>query len=249
MTESVLPPTNRLPAPSVVGMDGCRAGWFAVAWNRSSNTFTGRVLTEFAQVWKLAPAAKIVAVDIPIGLLDHAIPGGRECDKAARGILTARASCVFTPPVRAALSAGSYRMALKATRASSSHGLGISAQCFSIVPKIREVDSDVTPATQDTVREIHPELCFQAMNGGMTVSSSKREPEGRIARQVLLVDNGFACFLAGLAGVHIPGVAQDDILDACAACWTARRILDDTAVRIPACPVTDSRGLRMEMWY
>ncbi len=240
---------TRSTRPVGVGMDGCKAGWFTIAWDGTPHGFTWRVLSAFDQVFEFVPTPKIVAVDIPIGLLDHAILGGRDCDKAARRLLKDRASCVFSPPVRAALTAESYRMALEANRASSSHGLGISAQCFGIVPKIREVDSTMTPATQVTVREIHPELCFQAMNGDMPVASSKHAPDGRTARQRLLADNGFACFLAGLAGTHIPGVGQDDILDACAAVWTARRILDNVAVQIPASPITDSHGLRMEMWY
>ncbi len=240
---------TRSTRPVGVGMDGCKAGWFAIAWDGTPHGFTWRVLSSFDQVFEFVPAPKIVAVDIPIGLLDHAMPGGRDCDKAARRLLKDRASCVFSPPVRAALPAESYRMALQANRASSPHAIGISAQCFGIVPKIREVDSAITPATQDTVREIHPELCFHAMNGGTPVASSKSKPEGRIARQILLVDNGFAYFLAGLAGTRVPDVAQDDILDACAACWTARRILANVAVQIPASPITDSHGIRMEMWY
>jgi predicted RNase H-like nuclease len=240
---------TRSTRPVGVGMDGCKVGWFTIAWDGTPHGFTWRVLSAFEQVFEFVPAPKIVAVDIPIGLLDQAVPGGRECDRTARRILRGRASCVFSPPVRTALTAESYHMALNANRASSSHGLGISAQCFGIVPKIREVDFAITPATQDTVREIHPELCFHAMNGGTPVASSKSKPEGRIARQRLLVDNGFACFLAGLAGTHIPGVGQDDIFDACAAVWTARRILDNMAVQIPISPATDSRGFRMEIWY
>ncbi len=43
-------------------------------------------------------------------------------------------------------------------------------------------------------------------------------------------------------------VAEDDILDACVACWTAARIFEGQGIRIPADPPYDGRGLRMEMW-
>jgi predicted RNase H-like nuclease len=35
----------------------------------------------------------------------------------------------------------------------------MSHQAFGILPKIREVDQLMTPEVQETVREIHPELC------------------------------------------------------------------------------------------
>jgi hypothetical protein len=37
-----------------------------------------------------------------------------------------------------------------------------------------------------------------------------------------------------------------NLLDAMAACWTAERVLRGVAVRLPARPPRDSRGLRME---
>ena len=40
-----------------------------------------------------------------------------------------------------------------------------------------------------------------------------------------------------------------DILDAHAACWTAQRIAEGQAARIPKHPAVDGNGLRMEMWY
>jgi predicted RNase H-like nuclease len=40
----------------------------------------------------------------------------------------------------------------------------------------------------------------------------------------------------------------NDVLDAGAACWTATRIANGTAVRIPEHPERDETGLPMEMW-
>jgi hypothetical protein len=43
--------------------------------------------------------------------------------------------------------------------------------------------------------------------------------------------------------------AGADVVDALAAAWTARRIADGEAQRIPELPEKDARGLRMEMWW
>jgi predicted RNase H-like nuclease len=40
----------------------------------------------------------------------------------------------------------------------------------------------------------------------------------------------------------------EDVLDALAMLWTAQRISSGRALRLPAAPETDSRGLLMEMW-
>ena len=42
---------------------------------------------------------------------------------------------------------------------------------------------------------------------------------------------------------------RDDFLDACAAAWTARRVLRDEAERLPREVVRDGRGLDMAMWF
>ena len=237
-------------ATIVAGVDGCKAGWFAVLWNVDENTFTYRVAPDFWAVHTFAATAQVIAVDIPIGLLDHAVPGGRACDTLARKQLgPIRASSVFSPPVRAALECAAYADALKANRDSSDHALGLSRQCFGILPKIREVDRFMTPELQQTVFEVHPELCFSEMNNGQPIPLGKSTSEGITARKDLLIQNGFGAFLSQALSSRIPGAAQDDILDACAACWTARRIASGMATPIPASPPLDSRGLRMEMWH
>lgn len=43
--------------------------------------------------------------------------------------------------------------------------------------------------------------------------------------------------------------SSDDILDAYAAAWTALRIAENGAKRIPEHSSIDAKGLRMEMWY
>jgi predicted RNase H-like nuclease len=235
---------------TVVGVDGCRAGWYAVAWNTEENRFCGCVLPQFKDVLVFSQEAQIVAVDMPIGLLDHALPGGRICDVYARKLLHPnRMSSVFSAPVRTALEAETYAEALALNRDSSHHDRGLSKQCFGIFPKIREVDQLMTPDLQQRVREIHPELGFSALNGGFPLGHAKRTPEGRAERLDLLVRAGFAPLLAQMLGTRLEGAEPDDLLDACAACWSARRIAEGRAERIPPDPRRDAKGLSMQIWY
>jgi predicted RNase H-like nuclease len=62
----------------------------------------------------------------------------------------------------------------------------------------------------------------------------KAKPAGRAEREALWASLG-------------PGVRRDDLNDALAALWTARRIVRGTAIEIPASPVYDALGLPMRI--
>lgn len=207
------------------------------------------IIRSFAEVIATAVDVSILAVDIPIGLHAAASRGGRDCDILARKILgRPRASSIFPPPARPALAASSYLEALLKNRDSSPAGIGISRQCYGLFPKLHEVNEAMTPELQEKIREVHPELCFLEMNSGKSLPESKRTPEGLRHRLELIQLSGFLQIGDWLHRYPITQVAPDDILDACAACWTAERIHRGIAKRIPAIPEEDSRGLRMEMW-
>jgi predicted RNase H-like nuclease len=212
------------------GIDGCRGGWVIVcdgiAW----------VAPSFHQALTALPDSCVIALDMPIGLLDHHQPGGRTCDQAARTLLgRARASSVFSPPPRNALG---VRTLADAQR----NGARITLQTLNILPKIEEVDEAMTPLLQTRVHEVHPELAFAALNDGNAVAANKKTPEGR-AQRIELLER---------AGVTIPakprGAAVDDLLDACALHWSAQRIADDEHEFVPGEPApTDVRGLAMRI--
>ena len=206
----------------VAGVDGCRGGW-AVALADDTSLLEVRVVPTFADV--VALRCDAVAVDMPIGLLDH---GRRACDVEARRRLGPRRSSVFPTPLRPMLGATTY--------AEASAIAGLSKQAFHLLPKIREVDAVMTPRRQRTIVEVHPELCFAALLGG-PCAAPKRTAQGRAER---------------LAAVHPPverppsGAAWDDVLDACALVHTARRLVHGAVERLGdgAC---DVRGLRCEI--
>lgn len=237
------------------GVDGCRGGWFVVLLRgkgRAIEALRTCLCRDFQQVLAIPEQPARIAVDMPIGLLDAAQPGGRDCDQATRQRLAARRSSVFSPPVRPALAARDYAEALALNRASSKAGLGLSRQAFNILGKIRELDACLTPAMQGRIVEAHPELAFLGL-AGEPMRHNKKSAEGRAERLALLerhlgraMPDAQALHLAYGAGL----LALDDIIDACALAWVARRVDLSQGRRLPEGAATlDGKGLRMEIWY
>lgn len=235
----------------VAGVDGCRGGWFVVARDLSSGRTLHLLKHTFAEVLGMRENPRIIAVDVPIGLPDAAVRGGRDCDREARRLAgPKRGTSVFSPPVRAVLAAGSWREADAVNRASSPAAIGLSRQTWGIVPKIAEVDGLMKPQVQQTVREAFPELSFAEMTGA-PMRTSKRSVDGIQDRAEAVVRAGFADPRRLGGAWSGRDVAFDDILDAHACCWTARRIYEGVAGRLPVDrePERDRRGLTMEIWF
>ena len=233
----------------VAGADGCRDGWMAVLRERTTGAVRGRVVPSVEALLSLDEAPSIIGLDMVIGLPDAAERGGRACDRATRRVLGwPRSSSVFSPPARAALQAETYEEALRQHRAHSPDGVGLTKQAFYLFPKLRAVAEHVTPERQERVREVHPELAFFAMNADAPLADSKHTEAGRAARKRLLTEHGFPQVETLIEQHASSGVAAADVLDACAACWTAGRIGAGTAQRVPPSPPHNSRGLRMEIW-
>ena len=217
----------------MAGVDGCRTGWVvAVGPATGVEPVDVRVVRSFADV--LALDVDVIGVDIPIGL---PASGVRACDVAARRLLGPRRSSVFPAPARAVLGAATWEEANARSRAVD--GRGLARQTFGLLAKIAEVDRLVTPAAQQRVVEVHPEVAFATMAGG-PMASPKRTAEGGAARRALVTER------FGEVPARLPGAAPDDVLDACAVLWVAGRfhrrvheVLGDGAV--------DARGLRMEI--
>ena len=231
----------------VAGADGCKTGWVVILRDVRSGRMEVRLASRIGEVLRWQATPEILCVDIPIGLLDHAVAGGRECDKAARALLgRPRGSSVFSPPARRTLKAKTFKEALRLNRKTSPNGPGIAIQAYSILPKIREVDELVTPSLQRRVVEVHPELCFYEMNRHRPVVEPKKRAAGR-ERRMQLLQKVWARELSELIDFRPRGVARDDVIDAMAACWTGERLLRKEETRLPVEPPRDSRGLRMEI--
>ena len=234
----------------VAGADGCPAGWFVVMRDLKTGETAHHTVAGFTGLLDLCAWTKVLAVDIPVGLLETVSEGGRPVDRLARKRLQPhRASSVFPAPCRPATLCATYQEAVDATRAHSAGRRSLSRQAFGLFPKLREVDALMTPELQDRVREVHPELCFAALNDGHALPEYKKTPEGHATRIRLLQAAGFDISEAGIEKLAKQGVGKDDVLDAYAACWTAARIARGEAECLGDALATDGHGLLMQMWF
>lgn len=228
-----------------VGVDGCRGGWIAVAFDPVARTLAPCVHPNFADLLAAYPTDVTIGIDIPIGLSDH---GPRQCDVEARRVLGPRRSSVFPAPDPRLLDAADYREALARARALT--GKGISRQAFNIFAKVAEVDRLMTPVLQRRVVEVHPEVSFWALNGRVPMQHAKKRPDGFAERRhALAAAFGIAIPDRTDARSLAPPAGADDLLDAIAAAWTAWRQADGRAERLPLVPPVDERGRRMEIVY
>ncbi len=232
-----------------VGVDGCKSGWFFVR-SDGVNLAAGIVVT-LAELVESVPDGTSIMVDIPIGLRDDT-PVPRGCDIAARKLLgPKRASSVFPAPIRAILGEPTHAEASSKSRELTDKG--ISQQAFAIIPKIREVDEllSSTEHARRVLREIHPEVCFWGLNGGVAMANKKKSEVGFSERMALLEAHlpGAAEIASQVLRNYLrKDVARDDIADALAALVTAMAPMGVKRT-VPETPEQDSRGLPMEMVY
>lgn len=236
----------------VAGVDGCRAGWIAVLRNVSDpKDLKLQLFEHFADLLSVQPDLKIIAVDMPIGLPDHLGPDGRGAEKAARKHLGMRQSSVFSVPSRAAVYEEDYRASCETSLKTSSPPRKVSKQCFYLFPKIREIDGLMTPALQERIHEVHPELAFWRLNEEAEMSlpkkvTSRANPEGLDQRRDLLVSKGLP--KPFLDQKPPRGCGRDDLLDAAANSLIAERIFNRQAEPFPENYQRDGKGLRMAIW-
>jgi predicted RNase H-like nuclease len=128
---------------------------------------------------------------------------------------------VFPAPLACTVAAATHADAVREARAAG--GPAPSIQAFNLVPKIVEAMAIV--AVDDRLHEVSPELSF-AVLAGAPLATRKRTAAGAAERRALLVDR-FRDLVE-----RAPGAARDDVLDAYAVAWTARRIAAGTAERL-----------------
>lgn len=197
----------------VLGIDGCRAGWFAIInqdadWSYTLAPSIDALLNDYG-------TADRIFIDIPIGLAEHET---RQCDQLARRLLSPyRHSSVFSTPVREAVYASNYDQACRINAQQTARK--ITRQTWNICPKIREVDTWLRqhPTTQSRVHESHPEIAFYALNKERPLETRKKLPEGREQRLALLtqaIGNARQLFEQAVDRYPRAQLQMDDILDA-----------------------------------
>ena len=201
----------------VLGVDGWRGAWVGALLEGRSVTLLA--LPDAAAVLAV-PDVEVVGIDMPIGLSDD---GARACDRQAKALLGKAGSSVFAAPVRAVLATDDYAGA-RALSVAATGGTSLSAQAFQLVGSIRSLDDALGEPPSERVVEVHPELSFRALDGGVTdpkVTARGLAQRLTALRPAMDVD---AALLA--APPRVPAV---DALDACAAAWSAQRVADGVA--------------------
>ncbi len=232
-----------MPGPerplTVTGVDGCAAGWVAVTLGSS---VTGIVVgVTVAAALDLLPLAPVTGIDMPLGLLGA---GWREADRLARRALGRRGVTVFAIPPRAVWECRSYAEANRLCRELT--GKGLSAQAWGLRRKIAEADQfrRIVAVAPGGVRlhEVHPELSFAAL-AGVPLPGSKHTPAGLAVRRDLLARAGITL------PAKVAGAAEDDLLDAAAVAWSARRIATGTAVTLTGRDQSADDGTEIAIRY
>ncbi len=241
--------------PIVVGVDGCSGAWVAAVVDGSGIPAL-RWCGDIDAVMAVATAAgaSVIGIDMPIGLPETS---PRASDAAARALLGPRRSTLFPTPMRAVLDAVDYADALARSRAAC--GKGLSVQAWNLVPAIRQVRAaalDSCDRAGPALVEVHPETSFAAMTGAPLVS--KKSPDGvraRVAALIAAFDGLRAAGLDDPVGLVEPAegapavpngrIGVDDVLDALAVAWSARRFASGEALVLGE--GTDRDGLALTL--
>jgi predicted RNase H-like nuclease len=108
------------------------------------------------------------------------------------------------------------------------------------------VDDANTLDCQRWAFEVHPEVCFWALNKCRPMKHNKKTKEGT-AERVVLLRRVFPQVETHLAN-RLRGVGADDLLDAAAAAWTALRWHRNEAECV-CTPELDEVGLSAAIYY
>jgi predicted RNase H-like nuclease len=238
--------------PVVAGVDGCATGWVAVTLSaprlpppgdlpavtgtRASGPAPQHggaaapltVGVVVAATLDGLPLAAVTGIDMPLGLLAE---GWRDADRLARRALGRRGVTVFAIPPRPVWDCATYAEANAVCRVLT--GKGLAAQSWGLRRKIFEADeyrrravttrTGAAAAAGIRLYEVHPELAFAAL-AGAPPPDSKHTKAGLAVRRDLLAQAGI------LLPPKVVGAAEDDLLDAAAVAWSARRIAAGRAV-------------------
>ena len=221
----------------VLGVDACKAGWVGIALD-DARAYVAATIDELVARAEADGRVEVVGIDIPIGLPDST---RRQADVLARQAVGRLRSSVFVVPVRAALEAPDHATASAINR--ERVGEGVSIQAYGLRSKLLQVDAWVRETGRHVV-EVHPEVTFAELaRAPLTVG--KHTWAGTELRRGLLARAGIALSDLGDAGRR---AGVDDVLDAAAVAWSARRVALGTAITRPEPPEVFGDGVACAVW-
>lgn len=238
----------------IAAADGCKDGWIVVEGELGEAIptvlGTGLGIRETLALCNQLPT--VLAIDLPIGL---ATDGQRAADQAARLFVGARRSSIFPTPVRSVVEYGQtipdlahvHRENVSVWAREHGHA-GIGSQGFGIFPKICEFDTHLKRQADQSIHEFHPEVSWTAMIGDGSTLAPKSSANG-ILQRIRLIQHHLG---EEVLNQPLPAgkYAIDDLLDALAGFWTAKRIASGTANTLPERPDVDQiLGREIAIWY
>jgi predicted RNase H-like nuclease len=194
------------------------------------------------EIVSVCPGARAIGVDMPLGLVGR---GWRLADRLAVARLGASCSRLFMVPPRPVWQAETYQDGVNLCRRLTEPPAAFSRQAWALKDKLLPAN-ELYADLHDRLFEVHPEISFAELNGGPPVSAGKKTWNGQMARRALLAGAGIR-LPDDLAGAGV--VPVDDILDAAAAAWSARRIASGQASSMPSPPESNDAGLPVAIWY
>ena len=216
----------------IIGIDGCKSGWFSI-WENQDKSIHSSVfsnLNELKNFFK-NESQLILGIDMPV-VLSEVIP--RQADQLARKLLSKKASSVFTAPTPEMLNQPNYEKASLVSK--RLFGKSMSLQSWYLFPKIKDVQTMIHHEDMQ-IYEIHPELSFRAMNNEQVILESKKTHEGFALRNALLSMHFKNFIFEDIRNQHArKDVMDNDILDALAVLWSAKRIQSNQASYLPQAP-------------
>lgn len=223
----------------VLGVDACgKQGWVGIGLTDGAYA-ASLVDARLDVLIERAAGARVIAVDMPLGLVEK---GWRAADLAARALLGVRRSSVFLIAPRPAWRERDYAEA--ADRCQELTGSRLSRQAWALAPKLLEARA--CWLADERIHEVHPEVSFHALAGGVPLAHAKRTWRGQHLRRSLLAE----------AGIELPDalgeadrVPADDVLDAAVAAWSAHRIALGVADRLPGVPELGAEGRAVEIRF
>ena len=216
----------------IIGIDGCKRGWFSV-WQNPDDTIQSSIFSTLNHLKDFFndEAHLIIGIDMPVVLSDF-IP--READQLARKLLSKKASSVFTAPTPEMLEQPNYERASYVSK--RLFGKSMSLQSWYLFPKIKDVQTIIHDA-HISLYEIHPELSFRAMNQEEVILESKKSKEGFEIRNALLRRHFESFDFESIRNLYPrKDVMDNDILDAMAVLWSTKRIQANEASFLPKIP-------------
>ena len=224
-----------LPYKLVAGVTPSAGQWLVASAKVSGATFAPeepRLIATFSLVLDERPTFDAILINAPIGYPIGVDLGFRTCDREARELLGSRGNVITAVPGRRVFEKANISVE------------GLDAVTQVLMPRYRNVASEMSPFRQRQVYEGHPELSFFQLNGGGPMQHQRFREAGREERRQLLISklNGIERVL----NIEIEGVKPHQLIDAAVLVWSARRAFTHTARRLPYDPEWDSEGLRME---